>query len=528
MGYEAFIDVPKLNVRPERAPAHDERVRLLLFLALMLLVGAAVRFSGIGSRALWLDEGYSAWFSELGWRELWLDTPKYETHPPVYYSLLKIWRSVVGDDSAALRCLSALAGLLAVPVIAGAARDLARLGQASRPLLMIGIAMGLMVLSPRLLIVAQDARPYALLLLAYALSIAAWLRLTVSFKGADRPEGRLIDWVALGIGTALTLWLHALGLIHAGALLGALLCTALPSADRKRWVRAGVTVALVALSYAPCFLMILGRRNDWTNGWVGWDPLSFPGALLDLYGFHHQSEIWTPIGARILFPALIGLGLRALWRRGDRPLATALGLLILLPPLAAALVSQIGQPIFVPRTLAAVLAPAYLVAAFGLCQLNLRSAALVGGVGAIILSVNLAQMLGRPSLEPWDEVAATIESGMQPGDMVWVYPNDTALPLGRALHRPVPIIPVPAPFPALQAEGRRPAGSPAVVAVDRPAARSFGLRHEPAPGAAIWVVIRNPGFFDPGGEVAKGLAQGRRRGAARHWRDIDLQKLYSR
>jgi hypothetical protein len=203
-------------------------------------------------------------------------------------------------------------------------------------------------------------------------------------------------------------------------------------------------------------------------------------------------------------------------------------MLVLFPPLAAALLSQLGQPVFVPRTLVAVLAPAYILAALGLASLSGRRLLAVGGAGALILSINLAETLVRPSLEPWDEVAATIRRDMRAGDQIWVYPNDTALPLAQALGAAAQPQPIPAAFPALSAEGRRPAGSPAVVAIDAAQAKRWSASQEAPARGTVWLLVRNPGLFDPHGEVERALGQGRRPGTVRQWRDLRLVPLQSR
>jgi len=526
MSYESRIAVrgASSTAAPGRA---GDRTAFLWIVVAAVAVGAAIRFCDIGSRALWLDESYSAWFSELGWHALWFESPRYETHPPFYYSLLKLWRSVVGDDAAALRGLSALAGLAAIPIAAFAASTAARLTGSRRPLLFVGIACALFACSPRLMIIAQDARPYALLLTSYALALVFWLRLTLSFRSGEHPEGRIGDWAGLGAATALTLWLHFLGILYAGALFGALLLTSWSGATRARWTRLAVVSASVLLSYLPCLLMLLGRSSDWNSGWVVWDPSRLPGALLDLYGLYRLDEPVTPIAARILFALLIAVGLRQLWRGGERQLAAGLASLILLPPLAAAMLSAVGHPVFVPRTLVAVLAPAYLVAAYAL-TLPGRFALTLGSGVALIFMANLGQALARPSLEAWDEVAATLRREMRPGDVIWVYPNDTALPLGRSLGSPDRLVPLPSAFPALRAAGRRPAGSPAVVAVDGPAARAFAATNQPRPGATVWLVVRATGLFDPDAKVAKTLAEGRRPGRVRRWGEIELHPLHPR
>ena len=98
------------------SPSH----RWLLALTAALAAGLAVRLLFLGSKALWLDEAFSVWFSSQSWAHLWREVPQYETHPPLYYSLLKVWRSL-GSDEFALRLPSALASSATAGLVALAA-----------------------------------------------------------------------------------------------------------------------------------------------------------------------------------------------------------------------------------------------------------------------------------------------------------------------------------------------------------------------------------------------------------------------
>ncbi len=64
--------------------------RLLFFLILL-----ACTLSGIslGQKSLWLDECYSIIRSSPPWEELAKTVAQNDSHPPLYYSVLKIWRS---------------------------------------------------------------------------------------------------------------------------------------------------------------------------------------------------------------------------------------------------------------------------------------------------------------------------------------------------------------------------------------------------------------------------------------------------
>jgi uncharacterized membrane protein len=506
----------------------DRQVVLRSFLTMAvacIAAGIAVRFIGIGSRSLWLDEAYSAWFVGLSWRDLWVLTPRYETHPPFYYSLLKAWTYLFGDSGAALRSLSAVAGLVAIPIMAVAAKELARLTLVFRPNVLIAGTCILMAVSPRLVIAGQDARPYALLLLAYAAALAAWLRLTRSFRNEPRSAGRIGDWILLTVATVAVLWLHALGILYATALLAALLLTASESASAERWRRLGAATAVAAVLYLPCFLMLVGRAGDWSNGWLKWQPLLFPGQLMNLYGQLKMVDPLSAVTATVATCGLLLLGIRFLWLAGDRRLAAGLTSLLLLPPILAAIISQFAAPVFLPRTMLAVSAPAYLVVSLAIAQSPKWKRLGFVFVMLLAFAINLAQTLVRPSLETWGDMAAILKRDMKPGDIIWVYPNDVALPLGRALGGDPEIQAAPAAFPALEAPGYRRSGNPGVVALDGRLARRWALQNAPPAGATIWLLTYKKGLFDPDGAVARELSAGRRLSKAYGDEDIKLQSF---
>ena len=104
----------------------DKRV-ILGLVGAVLVAGFALRLWHIAAEPLWLDEAYSAYAAGHGFGFLWHVVPRYETHPPFYYSLLRVWTLAFGDSLTALRALGVLAGLATVPVIAWGADEAARL-----------------------------------------------------------------------------------------------------------------------------------------------------------------------------------------------------------------------------------------------------------------------------------------------------------------------------------------------------------------------------------------------------------------
>ena len=106
-------NLPALMARNLRAP---------VLLALLTLAGFALHTAWLADRPLWLDEGFTIVRISNPWRALFTGAinlngvvPTIDTHPPLYFALLKLWTGAVGTSDFALKYFSAAAGALAVP-----------------------------------------------------------------------------------------------------------------------------------------------------------------------------------------------------------------------------------------------------------------------------------------------------------------------------------------------------------------------------------------------------------------------------
>lgn len=513
-----------------RAPSLrlDWRVTPLRLAVLLILLGLTVRLVGIGMRPLWLDEAYSTWFASRGWHELWTAVPAYEPHPPFYYSLLKAWRAVFGSEALALRGFSILFAVLTVPVVMAAAREQERQDPSGRLLLRAGFAGFLAACAPMLVMLGQEARPYPLLIFAYAVAILGVLRLMREVTAGE--PGRWSSWALLVAGTEVALWAHGLGLLYA-------LCLALALAPawlkaprpRDRIVRGIAAASAVALLYLPCLAMILNRAGDWgTAGWLHWHP----EMLLQLIGLYTVPYEALTIGSAVAAIAMILLIKRAMqsaiagrgWN-ADR----AILLLWWGPTLLAVLISVLFIPVFLPRTLCATLVPAYLAIGAALARVpSPRERLLLGAAIVITLLPTAFQAATRPAPEQWDEVAAYLDRHVRSSDRVWLYPNDSALPLRQA--NPTPSYRangIPADYPAVGVKGPIRAGSPAVVSLTRDEAERVASDPAYRTAATIWLVTRQDQLFDPEGDVPRSLAKVRRPGRLQRWGYITAQPFHS-
>lgn len=89
------------------------KLHISILLAFTLL-GTYLRFFNLSKNSVWADEGMTAFFSSLPYRTLW--TTPLEPHPPLYYSLVRMFFEY-GDGEGTLRLVSAISGALAIPIV---------------------------------------------------------------------------------------------------------------------------------------------------------------------------------------------------------------------------------------------------------------------------------------------------------------------------------------------------------------------------------------------------------------------------
>ena len=500
---------------------------------LRLLVGItflafALRLTHLDSRALWLDEAFSAWFSDRSFVYLWHVLPTYEAHPPFFYSVLKVWRSIVGPGHAAMRGLSVLFGTLTVPVIMAIAFEQERHSPSRRPLLRVGLAGFLAACSPMLMVIGQEARPYPMLAFVYSVAIFALMRLIREFKSGG--AGHWSSWLLLGISAELTLWSHALGFLYGACLSLALLPLWLTEANRPRVVRGLVTAAIVAVVYLPCLLMMSHRAGDWATNWLQWQPSMLLLQLLVLYTVPVEALTIGSAVAALAMALLIKRAISSTWASQGWNSDRSMLLLWLGPPMMAAVISAVFEPVFLARTLSGTLIPCYLMIAGAIARSDdPRERRMISAAICITLVPTAIALAVRPSEERWDLLSAYLSRNVAPQDQVWLYPADSALPLG-AVGRPVPgqLRAIPQPFPTLGFKGPIRAGWPAVVSLNPRQAASFADDPKIKDVRVVWLVTRQSGIFDPNNDVPKALAKVRRPGSMAEWGYINVRPYYRR
>ncbi|HEY5722283.1 MAG TPA: hypothetical protein VIT45_08160 [Allosphingosinicella sp.] len=467
--------------------------------ALLILAAAlALRCWHIANWPLWLDESWSRWMTEQSWSGLWHAASGYDTHPPFYYSLLKAWTGIAPSTPFWLRFPSLIASLLMLPLAWACAGQIGALRRAPGARI---IAVMLIAVSPPLIVAAGQARPYALLALAFG--IALWAGIRLLRTPTPTPTWRI--WLVYLLGIEATLWLHSLAALFVVALgVGLLLAMANAATLRAHWMKWIGVHALAGLLWLPGFLVLLEQRRNW--GASSWLTFSFgdvaPGLAVGLAGG----------GLAFLLVVFVWLGARNLLRDGeDRPAAILLLCAAFLPVALTILVSALFSPIFLPRTLVPSVLPVLLLAASAFTAMDRRripAFATLAALATILLLIPALDHARSDPEEKWPALGAWLAPRVGPSEELWLLPNEIALPFryGAGPTR-YAFRGIPADFPAPDHPGPRPSGSRAVVAMTSADARRLVTDARRRGLTGIWIVTRFPRLFDPGRTIQAAFAE---------------------
>jgi len=148
----------------------------------VLIIAAGLRFYRLDAQSFWNDEGNSARIAE---RSLTLITEGAagDIHPPLYYYLLHVWRSLFGASEFALRSLSAVLGVLLVWLTYLIARRVFTHGVGA-------VAALIAAINPFQIYYSQEARMYLLLAVIGAAATWVLLSLLVDWSTGNQGSGR--------------------------------------------------------------------------------------------------------------------------------------------------------------------------------------------------------------------------------------------------------------------------------------------------------------------------------------------------
>jgi len=391
-------------------------------------MGFALRMYGLGFQSLWRDETDALFFATRPLSRILATFAIPGRNGPLYFLLLRGWMAFTGDTEFALRCLSVVAGVLALPLTLAVAR---RLGCGRAGLW----ALPLMAFSPFLVWYAQDAKMYSTVLLAVLL--ATWLFL----KGLETWHP--LPWLGYGLVLGASLYLHLLTFLVVPVHL-----VWLAMDRRARFRSRGVLLAAAALFLLALPLLLWGvplLLSDYQSGHPFYPLGRMVQALLVIWtgGIAGPPGRWALVlplflalaGVFLSPPAEPGPQVRPAtsrsrlgeWARARMPALRLLAWLIL--PGAALYLISLKVPLFTERYLIWLTPAWYLLVGMGLERLAdvARDATwvrpyVVGGallVALLALAVPpLWTQYHAPIKSDFRSVAAYVGAHRQKGDLV--------------------------------------------------------------------------------------------------------------
>ncbi|HWB51568.1 MAG TPA: glycosyltransferase family 39 protein [Stellaceae bacterium] len=384
----------------------------LWMLAAVTLGGAGLRFYHLDHLSLWTDEAFSRFYYQTGLHFMWTEGLRRESSPPLYYMALGGWIGLFGSSEAALRSLSAIASTAAIPLVYGLARELLERRQAL-------VAAALFALSPTAIYYAQEARPYALLLLPVLATLMACARLL-------RRRGGTANFALYIAGATASLYTHTTMFLFAAACGGAVLAAAWAARPHPSgkffaaWIASNAVVGLLA---APLLVSMAQPSQLRQLAWI--PPLNWHdfGAVIS----NTVAGTLTPGHFPGALLAMLVVAVLVLSLRRDPPPSRMLVVALLIPGLYAALVILVSatlQPILLGRIFS------WTVVA--LCLIEARATLASGwqrplaiGVVAATTSIGLAYQIAAPAdaKEPWRGALHTAASELTRADLVALAPD---------------------------------------------------------------------------------------------------------
>ena len=388
-----------------------------------LVIAVVVRFATVS--ALWLDEAQTVNIARLPLGDL-AEGLRHDGAPPLFYALLHGWMRIFGDGDLSVRFLPGLFGVAALPLAWVAGR---RLGGRT----VAWSAVILLAASPFAVRYATEARMYSMVVVLVLVGYLAVMELL------ERPGSRRAA-VGVGLVTGALLLTHywSLYLLFVTGVTLIVLARRAPPPTREGARRGLVAMAVGSLAFVPWVPSFLYQLGHTGTPWGG------PGRLRSMVDtvFHFSGGYWDPgLVVGMITYALIALALfgRAVdGRRIEIDLRSRPGgrhvAVVGFGTLAVAIVATvIGRSAFAVRYASVLFPMIILLAALGTIRLLDRRVrhAVLAAVVVFGFWATAPNVFGDRTSAA--RVAAALEKGVQPGDVVAYCPDQLGPSVSRLL-----------------------------------------------------------------------------------------------
>jgi mannosyltransferase len=258
---------------PALIPPEARRADRWLWAAVgVVAVGVVLRFTALSN--LWLDEALSVNIARLPLGDIPASL-RHDGSPPLYYLLLHVWTAVFGTETFAVRALSGVFAVAALPLIWVAGRRVGGRRTAHA-------ALVLLAASPFAVRYATEARMYSMMMV---LGLAGWLLFDDLLK---RFSWARASGLALVTGAALLTHYWSVYVLAVGA--GAALWRARRGPGRPEAVRVLGALAAGCLLFLPWLPTFVYQLRHTGTPWAG------PAGVRVLFDtvFQFTGGLWDP------------------------------------------------------------------------------------------------------------------------------------------------------------------------------------------------------------------------------------------
>ena len=379
----------------------EHRSNAHLYLWGITILAGALRFYGLSSESLWVDEGLTIHFSDGGIGDLFNDW----TQGPLFLILIKLMRGLAGTTEFTLRFLPAIFGILCIPAIYFVGK---RAFNQS-----VGLFSAFfLAINPFAIHYSQDARPYTLFLLGTLTTLYCTFRLAQEFRWRD------VIYFALSI--QIVLYSHPYGVFFLPVIIGTffLYWNFAELAERKGKLKRFILAAsLAALMFIPQLIRLTILFFDKVESGKVASWIVIPD-LKDLFHTATAYFMMPRLAYAVFLLILFALLYRRMSQRPDRILLMFIGVLLLCAWILPWVISLTLAPIYVtrytiPALAAFILALGWAVSVF---PRGIRIAAIL-----FILCVTVKPLYyyyTKADKDPWRQTAELIRQNMHDEDLI--------------------------------------------------------------------------------------------------------------
>jgi uncharacterized membrane protein len=386
--------LPPVPLGIRRIPPH------VWALAGLTLLAAGLRFATIASQSYWADEALTVHEVQMPFASMLSAVTHAETTPPLYFILAWAWAHLFGTGEAALRSLSALLGVIVIPLTYLCGRELV-----SRRAGLIAAAFA--AVNPFLIWYSQEARAYMLVIVLTGASFLWFIR-------TERdPSRRNVGWWTIFSALALATHFFAGFLIAAEAVW-------LLWRNRNRLVLAACAVpAAVQLALVPLAVQDTGHGLGWIHAIprltrISQVPTEF--AVMTIYRHVSISEgLWggaIAIAVAVVLLTLVG-GHQE--RRGAL-IAAIIALIVIAAPLVLGLI-RARDDVFLARNVSPAWIPIAVAVAAACAAPRARDlGTVVATVLVVMFAIAAIEIASSPVFQraDWRGVARAIGPSSEP------------------------------------------------------------------------------------------------------------------